>query len=77
MALYDSFVRGVGRERPQGEIGFPHTPREIEDCMRWFFRHARLPGVLGAVDVCLIQTPLQWSHCNCLDAASRATLTAE
>jgi hypothetical protein len=58
MELYDIRVRGVGHKRLQKKFVFPQAPREIEDCMRVFFRHARLPGVLGAVDGCLIQTPL-------------------
>jgi hypothetical protein len=58
LAMYDILVLGTGQKRPQGEIFFPRTHHDLMKCMKEFYTHARLPGVIGAVDGCLIQTPL-------------------
>jgi hypothetical protein len=58
LAMYDILVLGMGHLRPGGEIYFPSTSNEVTEVQREFFQHARLPGVVGAVDGCLVQTPL-------------------
>lgn len=70
VAMYDILVLGHHHRRPSGEIFFPETQTDIVDVVQEFYRHARLPGAFGAVDGCLVQTPL-------LQTASVCTRTVE